>query len=307
MAVERYRDQVRLLLDILPLVATEQVFALKGGTAINLFEQDMPRLSVDIDLTYLPNEPREHSLAAIREALGRIKLAIEARLARTRVTHVRQGDEDMEVKLLYQRGRTQVKIEANPTIRGHVWPVRQLACSHHVQEEFEAFIEASVVSHGELFGGKICAALDRQHPRDLFDVKLLLDQEGLTEDVRRGMIVGLVGHNRPISELLASAHKNQEAAFKAQFDGMARIPFGYDDHVETLDRLVQAIRQDLTPEERRFLLSFESGDPDWERMPLAGLDSLPAPQFKLRHIRHFRETAPDRHALGLKALRDVLN
>lgn len=76
---EPYRDQVRLLLDILPLVMAEPAFALKGGTAINLFEWNLPRLSVDIDLT-------------------------------------------------------------------------------------KAFVEARCVSHGELFGGKICAALDRSIP-----------------------------------------------------------------------------------------------------------------------------------------------
>ena len=51
---ERYVDQVRLLLGVLPDVAGEGAFALKSGTAINLLYRDMPRLSVDIDLTYLP-------------------------------------------------------------------------------------------------------------------------------------------------------------------------------------------------------------------------------------------------------------
>lgn len=69
MTVEAYRDQVKLLLDILPLVMDEEVFALKGGTALNLFEWDLPRLSVDIDLTYIPNHERAESLKAISEAL----------------------------------------------------------------------------------------------------------------------------------------------------------------------------------------------------------------------------------------------
>ena len=70
--LDRYIDQVRLLIDVLPHIAKENVFALKGGTAINLFYRDMPRLSVDIDLTYLPVEDRNASLRHIDEALDRI-------------------------------------------------------------------------------------------------------------------------------------------------------------------------------------------------------------------------------------------
>ena len=69
---ERFRRQVALLVRTLPVVAEETCFALKGGTAINLFVRDLPRLSVDIDLTYLPVTSREASLADIGAALGRI-------------------------------------------------------------------------------------------------------------------------------------------------------------------------------------------------------------------------------------------
>lgn len=208
------------MLDILPLVMAEPVFAPKGGTAINLFEWDMPRLSVDIDLTYLPNHDRKESLAAIGEALARIGAAIERRLPPCRVTQARQGGEGMEVKLNCQRFRAQVKIEVNPSLRRHLFPVRDLACSDRVQEQFDGFVEARCVSHGELFGGKICAALDRQHPRDLFDVRRLLDQESLTDEVRLGAIAGFVSHGRPIAELVDPAPKDQRETFRCQFQGM---------------------------------------------------------------------------------------
>ena len=57
-----YRKQVQLLVRVLPLVDTEKCFALKGGTAINLFYRALPRLSVDIDLLYIPMEERELEL-----------------------------------------------------------------------------------------------------------------------------------------------------------------------------------------------------------------------------------------------------
>lgn len=303
---EPYREQVRLLLDILPLVMTEPAFALKGGTAINLFEWDLPRLSVDIDLTYLPNHDRKELLAAIGEALARIGAEIERRLPPTRVTRARQGDEGMEVKLNCQRVRTQVKIEVNPSLRGHLLPVRNLVCSDQVQEQFEAFVEARCVSHGELFGGKICAALDRQHPRDLFDAKRLLDEEGLTEEVRIGTIAGLVSHGRPIGELINPVRKDQCETFRSQFEGMAFAAFTYADHEATLDRLVSTLRGSLTNNDRAFLLSFEAGDPDWSRFPIAGLAELPGPQFKLMNIRKFRGASPDRHKAVLDALERAL-
>ena len=201
---------------------------------------------------------------------GRIKADIERRLPPTKVAHTRQGDEGIEVKLNCQRLRTQVKIEVNPSLRGHLLPVRSMPCSERVQERFEAFAEARCISHGELFRGKICAALDRQHPRDLFDVRRLLDQEGLADEVRHGMIAGLISHRRPIAELVRPVRKNQSETFKTQFEGMPLEPFTYADHEATLDRLVAVIGASLTGDDRRFLESFEAGDPDWGLFRVAG-------------------------------------
>lgn len=301
-----YGEQVRLLFDILPLVLSESAFALKGGTAINLFEWDMPRLSVDIDLTYLPVQDRRESLDAISEALSRIAAEIGQRLAPTRVTRTQQGEEAMEVKLHCQRGRTQVKVEVNPTLRGHLFPTRDMPCSERVQDQFEAFVEARCVSHGELFGGKICAALDRQHPRDLFDVKRLLDQEGLAEEVRPGVIAALVSHGRPIAELIDPRRRDQRATFGSQFEGMPFEPFSYDDHETTLNRLVADLHAALTDDDRAFLLSFETGEPDWSRYPVAAITDLPAPQYKLANVRKYRDAGSERFDANVAALSKAL-
>ena len=76
----RYHEQVRLLVSLLPFLNDEPCFALKGGTAINLFVQPLPRLSVDIDLAYLPLEPRDEALRRCREALQRLAETFSARL-----------------------------------------------------------------------------------------------------------------------------------------------------------------------------------------------------------------------------------
>lgn len=163
------------------------------------------------------------------------------------------------------------------------------------------------MSHGELFGGKICAALDRQHPRDLFDVRRLLDHEGLVEEVRLGTIAALVSHDRPIAELVEPARKDHRETFRSQFEGMPFEPFTYDDHQETLKRLVGMLRASFTDADRSFLLSFEAGNPDWSRFPIDALSALPAPQFKLMNIRKFREATPARHEATLSALNEALS
>ena len=69
MASETYKKQIRLLLDVLPEIAKESTLALNGGTAINLFLRDMPRLSVDIDLTYIPFDDRPTSFKNISDSV----------------------------------------------------------------------------------------------------------------------------------------------------------------------------------------------------------------------------------------------
>lgn len=64
-----YFKQVQLLLRVMPYIAMEKRFALKGGTAINLFVRNMPRLSIDIDLVWLPLEPRKQTLEKMSSAL----------------------------------------------------------------------------------------------------------------------------------------------------------------------------------------------------------------------------------------------
>lgn len=148
---EFFRQQVQLLIDVMPLVAAEPEFALKGGTAINLFVRDMPRLSVDIDLTFMPVAPRPESLAAIEAALKRIAAGVRGRLPQVRVAEVVNPREQVVTKLTAQRGRVQIKIEVTPVLRGCVFAPEIRAVSPRVEETF-GFVEAPVVSFADLRG-----------------------------------------------------------------------------------------------------------------------------------------------------------
>ena len=81
-----YFKQAELLLRVLPFIDREAVFSLKGGTAINFFVRDLPRISVDIDLAYLPIRERDVSLGDISNALVRISQGIGSKIPETMIS-----------------------------------------------------------------------------------------------------------------------------------------------------------------------------------------------------------------------------
>jgi predicted nucleotidyltransferase component of viral defense system len=217
-AAEMYRRQAALLVRTIPLVDEERCFALKGGTAINLFVRDMPRLSVDIDLTYLTIADRTTSLMEIDAAMRRIAQRIRKGIRETRVSPSQLPGEDCVTKLLVEVDGAQIKIEVTPVLRGCVYEPVVRSVSARVEEEF-GFAEMQVVSFADLYAGKIVAALDRQHPRDLFDVRDLLANEGVDHELRKAFIVYVLSHNRPMAEVLArrawTSRRNSPEASKA--------------------------------------------------------------------------------------------
>src|SRR5664279_1800235 len=196
-----YYAQVQLLIRLLPMVAAETCFALKGGTAINLFVRDFPRLSVDIDLVYLLSSNRAEALADIRTALDRLADAFSKVVPGIKIVKSYNDKQDA-LRLVVERNSARIKIELSPVSRGTVYPSETRSVVAAVEDEF-GFAETQVVSFEDLFAGKICAALDRQHPRDLFDIRLLLANEGLTASLKQAFLAYLISHQRPMEELLA--------------------------------------------------------------------------------------------------------
>ncbi|MFK7889755.1 MAG: nucleotidyl transferase AbiEii/AbiGii toxin family protein, partial [Granulosicoccus sp.] len=247
---EVYKKQARLLLDVLPEVAKEDCFAMHGGTAINLFVRNMPRLSVDIDLTYIKIAARHETLDGINSALLRIKDSIAALRASIQVQHKANV-----CKLLLDDRGTTVKIEVNMVGRGLLAEATQGSLCDRAQEEFDAFCLMRLVPLAQLYGGKVCAALDRQHPRDLFDVMLLLGNEGFTDEIKRGFLFGLVSGNRPSVEMLKPNLLDHRTAFEKQFEGMSAEAFSYDDFEATRLKLIEVVQASLNDEDKVFLLS----------------------------------------------------
>jgi predicted nucleotidyltransferase component of viral defense system len=278
---EPYRRQVALLLRTLPLVALEDCFALKGGTAINLFVRDMPRLSVDLDLTYLPVQSRADSLSAIDAAMTRIAERIARAIPDARVTPA--AAEGAILRLLVRAGGAQIKIEVTPVLRGCVYEPQRRGVSAAVEQAF-GFAEMPVVSFADLYAGKIVAALDRQHPRDLFDVRDLLANEGIDDDLRRAFIVYLLSHGRPMAEVLAPTRKPIEAEFLRGFEGMTAEPVALDELVATREALIDAIVGGMPKAHRTFLMSFKRGAPEWPLLGLPHAAALPAVRWRQQNL-----------------------
>lgn len=301
-----YKAQVDLLLQVLPYVAKEKAFALKGGTAINLFVRNMPRLSVDIDLTYLPLDSRNNALKNIEDGLNRIKSDLEANVPNIKV-HTVPLNGGRDVKLNIQSRNAQIKIEVNTITRGNVFPIKLMQVLDSVQEEFDKFAAINVVSLAELYGGKVCAAIDRQHPRDLFDIKLLMENEGITNEIWDGIKISLISHYKPINELLSPILKNQKSAFDKQFAGMTKVAFTYEDYEQIRATLLETIRKRLSVDDKKFLLSFEMGEPEWTLFPKEVLKNLPAIKWKLINIHKLKKYNPKKHEQMLDDLKKIFS
>jgi predicted nucleotidyltransferase component of viral defense system len=293
--------QVQLLVRLLPFVRKQECFALKGGTAINLFVRDLPRLSVDIDIHYLPRESYKVALTPIWTAMHNIQEDIQRAIPGIRIQTTNSSQTGSGRIILTHNG-SQIKIEISPVSRGTVWPSQIRETVRTVEEEF-GFAENQVVSFYDLYAGKICAALDRQHPRDLFDIKLLLENEGINRDLFKTFLVYIVSHNRPMAELLNPSRKDIRGQFTNEFREMTREAVTFEEILEVRDKLIGLIHTTLTDGDREFLLSVKRRTPDWSLLEMDGIEDLPALQWKLTNLR--RMTA-EQHAKALKRLEVAL-
>jgi predicted nucleotidyltransferase component of viral defense system len=295
--------QAELLLRVLPLVNQEDVFALKGGTAINFFLRDLPRLSVDIDLTYLPINDREAALSDIDKALLQISERVGKTIPGVSIFLKRDRGVNLVAGLFIRRGDATIKVEPNSVLRGSVFRTETRVLCQKVQDLFELSFEPRTLSFEDLYGGKVCAALDRRHPRDLFDIDMLFKNEGLTEKIRKAFIVYVVSHSRPMVELLNPHWGDLRPIFEREFQGMVVEPVTAEELRIAGEQLVSKLHYEMTEEERRFIVSVKEGKPQWNLLGVPGIENLPGVQWKLQNIRRM---APIKHREALRKLRDYL-
>ena len=298
-----FYQQADLLISILPYMTKDTGFALHGGTAINFFVRDMPRISVDIDLTYLHVSPREEALQEISEKLKMVSECISSSLPSTQIEEKTEISNNFVVKLFVKRQNAIVKIEPNQAIRGTLFDCEEKDVCKKAEDVFEKSATVKILSFAELYGSKICAALDRQHPRDIFDIMLLLQNEGIANEVRKAFLVYLISHNRPISELLSPNFKDMEPVFEKEFAGMTSFEVKYEELESVRKTLVKEIKQKLTDDERAFLLSFKEKEPKWDLLGIEGAKDMPAVKWKLINL---AKMSDDKHREAVDKLKRII-
>jgi len=194
-------------------------------------------------------------------------------------------------------------LEVNFNMRGSVYESVKKKLCYKAEKEFELSLSVTTLSFEDLYGGKICAALDRQHPRDLFDIKLLFDNEGLTDKIRKAFIVYLISHGRPMIELLNPGLKDIKADFENDFAGMTAEPVNLDDLINTRLELIKRIKESLTKDEVKFILSVKNKEPEWGLLELEGIGNLPGVKYKLMNL---NKMEPKKHKLAYEKLKKYL-
>ncbi|MGI9251174.1 MAG: nucleotidyl transferase AbiEii/AbiGii toxin family protein [Pseudohongiellaceae bacterium] len=277
---EMYQKQTALLVRMLPYIAKESRFAIKGGTAINLFIRNLPRLSVDIDLTWLPLAGRKESLIEIEKALKRIAADIEQTERKIRVTATAPKTQNQINKIVVHTDeRIRIKIEVSPVLRGCVFDSILMPVCDYVRSDF-GFSENKILSFADIYAGKIVAALSRQHPRDFFDIHYLFQQEGITNEVRTAFIVYLISSNKAPHSLLAPRLQDISYDFEHGFVGMPQDNIALSQLLSARKRLVNDIVNNMPQSYKEFLRSFYMRKPDWNLLGLDDVQNLPAVKWR---------------------------
>jgi len=300
-----YRKQVELLLRCLPEVGKETCFALKGGTAINLFVRDLPRLSVDIDLAFLPRDLWNDAILKVEDSLKRIAANIQKTIKDSRINLSKNSTTQKIEKIFVGQPGAQIKIEPNPVIRGSVYASTDMTTVIEVEKQFGMEASVQVLSAADLYGGKLVAALDRQHPRDLFDAKLLLENEGISAEIQKAFVVYLASHARPMHEVIKPTLQDKKEELEKEFDGMTKLPFSYSDYEDTRAKLIQYFLAHLTKEERIFLVSIQEGNPDWGQIGISDIEQLPALKWKAQNVQKMDSAKRSKATQELKSKLDL--
>ena len=236
---------------------------------------------------------REDALRTIAANLKAAKSEISTMGFRATLPTTKSGD---DVKLFVKGNGQQVKVEVNFVFRGTVLPVQQRPLNTVAQELFTTDITLPVLDPSELYGGKLAAAMDRQHPRDMFDVSKMLERFGWQSSIVDCFVVYLAGHNRPIHEVLFPKKLSLEPAFTNEFAGLTNDELALTMLEQTQEHLIEQLPRKLTMAHRDFLLSMVRAEPEWSLLPFTHLPHLPALQWKLFNLRTLKSRDAGRFA-----------
>lgn len=293
--------QVKLLLEVLGTIVEDPLFVLKGGTAINFFHTNLPRLSVDIDLTYTKINPRKEFL----NDCSNFWQALSTELPRRHkvFVQIKSTKDGIQKQMNISSENVAIKVETNLVLRGIIYPVISITSCEAIKIKYETKLNINTLAFEELYAGKFCAALDRQHPRDMFDVLIFFENHQISEKLKLAFLLYLISANRPIAELINPNRLDRKLLYTDEFRGMTNRQVSYRALTEAREMLISNIDSILNQQDREFLISFKRGEPAWEYFGIDHVKDMPAIKWKLHNIERMD---PKKHILALNKLKQKL-
>ncbi len=296
-----FERQVKLLLEVLGTIVSNDLFALKGGTAINFFHTDLPRLSVDIDLAYTKINAREDFLKDNQAFCHAVSLNLQRK--HNLLGQIQRTKEGIPKQINLSSKETEIKIDINIVLRGTVYPVVLKESCETIKRKYETVLTLNTLSFEDLYAGKFCAALDRQHPRDLFDIMVFFQNHRITDELKKAFLVYLISGSRPISEFIHPNRLDQRIVFENEFLGMTDDKVSYHDLEEARDMLIRGIDDAFNQKDREFLISVKKGEADWDYLELDHIKDLPAVKWKQHNL---TKMSPQKREAALNELKRKL-
>lgn len=247
-----------------------------------MFHNNLPRLSVDVDLTYIPIEDRDASILNINKGLFKIAQEIEKLNLKANII-----GNDIQKKISCYNHNTQIIIEPNYILRGTVFlPERKEICIS-LKKQF-GNISITTLSYEEVYAGKLCASLDRGHPRDIFDVYYLYKNGEITDGMVKCFIVYSLCHNsKSIYGLLngKTRHQNNEIKklLETSFYGMTNISFTMEDYMRTQIKLREDLKKKILSY-KNFINNFYNLTVDIKNAPFKNFYDLPGVKWRMLNL-----------------------
>jgi len=282
-----YKNRVRLLIDVLSLINWDGCFALKGGTAINFFVEPMPRLSVDIDLAYIRLTDRDSAIAEMKACLKEFTSIFSKHSLMTEHTSISSNNPVGKLKV--SSSDASIIVEPNINLRGTLLPVEKRLINGAVSDLFLKETEVTILSENELYSGKLIAMLDRQHPRDIFDMYWYLKKTNNTINFLDYFIVYLVQTNRPFHEIIKPNILDISHVYEHSFKGMTESDFSLELLERTRQSVTDNLHKQLTENQIDFLISILKLAPAWDLLPFDNIDQLPGVKWRLMNIKKMPE------------------
>ncbi|MEO0289437.1 MAG: nucleotidyl transferase AbiEii/AbiGii toxin family protein [candidate division WOR-3 bacterium] len=291
------------LLKILQIIdKIDNDFLLKGGTAINLFYRDLPRLSVDIDLVFNSLVEREQAVIKNNKFFDEFEKSLWE-IMKYKITS-KNYTNNFITKIIINSKQGPIKIEPNCIVRGTLNGFEKKTLSNIVYEKTNIYVTFNCLNKKELYASKICAALDRQHPRDLYDIFIMLKEENIN-DIDFETLFYILQSNRPLSEIFDPQKKDISNSYKKNLTDLMLIEVSLKDLNITMQKIIDWVQKSVFLKYYDFLLSFAEGNPDFKKLKI-DISMYPGIEWKILNIKKMKKEKIINEIKSLKKLKSKL-